>query len=158
MMRRDLQEILLAKGEEEPVDDTFLYGTYAQDKQALFAKEVLDAMGFDWNRGLSGVSTHPYTISLGSDDIRITTRFTEPSVISPLFSSIHEAGHALYEMGASNELTRGTSLANGASFAFTKVEQLWENISAGAGFLVPLPSTHEGAVSHPLEYVISIHS
>jgi carboxypeptidase Taq len=129
MMRRDLQEILLAKGEEEPVDDTFLYGTYAQDKQALFAKEVLDAMGFDWNRGISGVSTHPYTISLGSDDIRITTRFTEPSVISPLFSSIHEAGHALYEMGASNEVTRGTSLANGASFAFHESQsRLWENM------------------------------
>jgi carboxypeptidase Taq len=111
------------------VDDTFLFSSYATDKQAAFAKDVLDSMGYDWNRGASGIATHPYTISLGADDIRITTRYSEPSVTSPLFSSIHEAGHALYELGASNEVTRGTCLANGASFAFHESQsRLWENM------------------------------
>lgn len=129
-MRSDILAVLDRLGDSRPpVDDTFLYSTYAQDKQALFSKEVLDAMGFDWNRGISGISTHPYTISLGTDDIRITTRYTEPSVTSPLFSSIHEGGHALYEMGASNGMTRGTCLANGASLAFHESQsRLWENM------------------------------
>lgn len=128
-MKGDLMGILDRMREAGPVDDTFLYSSYAQDKQSAFGHEVLDAMGFDWNRGVCGISTHPYTISLGADDIRITTRFTEPSVISPLFSSIHEGGHALYEMGASNEVTRGTCLANGASLAFHESQsRLWENM------------------------------
>lgn len=117
------------KGADRKVDDTFLYSTYAQDKQAAFGKEVLDAMGFDWSRGVSGISTHPYTISLGADDIRITTRYSEPSVTSPLFSSIHEGGHALYEMGASQGSNKGTCLANGASLAFHESQsRLWENM------------------------------
>lgn len=129
-MKRDIHVVLDRLGDaRRNVDDTFLYSTYAQDKQASFGKVVLDAMGFDWNRGISGISAHPYTISLGADDIRITTRYTEPSVTSPLFSSIHEGGHALYEMGASNEMTKGTCLANGASLAFHESQsRLWENM------------------------------
>ncbi len=129
-MKGNILKVLdTVRGSSDSVDDTFLYTTYAQDKQASFGKEVLDAMGFDWSRGASGISTHPYTISLGADDIRITTRYTEPSVTSPLFSTVHEGGHALYEMGSSNELTRGTCLANGASLAFHESQsRLWENM------------------------------
>jgi carboxypeptidase Taq len=66
---------------------------------------------------------------LGSDDIRLTTRYTEPSVASPLFGTIHEGGHALYELGASNENTRGTSLASGTSLAMHESQsRLWENV------------------------------
>lgn len=128
-MQRDLLQILDRLRDRGPIDDSFLYGKYPEDKQAVFSREILHAMGFDWNRGAMGVSTHPYTITLGSDDIRITTRYTEPSVASPLFSTIHEGGHALYELGASNERTRGTCLANGASLAFHESQsRLWENI------------------------------
>jgi carboxypeptidase Taq len=129
-MQQDILEVLKYVREEHAgIDDSFLSQSFPQDKQAAFSHDVLDAMGFDWNRGISGIATHPYTISLGADDIRITTRYTEPQVTSPLFSSIHEAGHALYEMGASHELTRGTSLANGASLAFHESQsRLWENM------------------------------
>ena len=129
-MQRGICEVLdLIGSAHESIDDAFLYRSYPQDKQAAFARDVLDAMGFDWSRGVSGIATHPYTISLGADDVRITTRYTEPSVISPLFSSIHEAGHALYELGASNEMTAGTRLANGASLAFHESQsRLWENM------------------------------
>lgn len=128
-MRSDLVEILDLKRGQTENNDTFLYTHYPQDKQELFAKEVLKAMGFEWQRGSTGVATHPYTISLGSDDIRITTRYTEPSVLSPLYSSIHEGGHALYEMGASNEKTRGSCLANSASLGFHESQsRLWENM------------------------------
>jgi carboxypeptidase Taq len=129
-MQKDILEVLeYVREEHAAIDDSFLSQSFPQDKQAAFAHDILDAMGYDWNRGVSGIATHPYSISLGSDDIRITTRYTEPQVTSPLFSSIHEAGHALYEMGASNARTRGTSLANGASLAFHESQsRLWENM------------------------------
>jgi len=129
-MQRDIQDVLsVIRGSQREVEDSFLYSSYPVDKQALFARDILDAMGFDWSRGISGTATHPFTISLGSDDVRITSRYSEPSVTSPLYSSIHEGGHALYEMGASNDVTRGTSLANGASLAFHESQsRLWENM------------------------------
>lgn len=129
-MQRDIQDVLtvIRDGHKE-IEDSFLFSSYPVDKQAQFSKDVLNAMGFDWSRGISGTATHPFTISLGSDDVRITSRYTEPSVTSPLYSSIHEGGHALYEMGASNDVTRGTSLANGASLAFHESQsRLWENM------------------------------
>ena len=129
-MQRDIQDVLsvILDGQRE-TEDSFLFSSYPVDKQAQFSKDVLNAMGFDWSRGITGTATHPFTISLGSDDVRITSRYTEPSVTSPLYSSVHEGGHALYEMGASNEVTRGTSLANGASLAFHESQsRLWENM------------------------------
>ena len=129
VMKDDLQTLLMDLHGAPKVDDAFLYQKYPQDKQDVFGKEVLAAMGFDTERGATGVSTHPYTTTLGSDDIRITTRYTEPSVASSLFSTIHEGGHALYEMGASNSLTRETRLAGGASLAMHESQsRLWENI------------------------------
>ncbi|MFA5571272.1 MAG: carboxypeptidase M32 [Sphaerochaetaceae bacterium] len=126
-LKQTTTEILAHKEDESPY--TFLQTHYPKDKQELFIKEMLTTIGFDWKRGVLGESTHPYTITLGSDDIRITTRYGESDVTSPLFSALHEGGHALYEMGASNEVTRNLSIASGASLAFHESQsRLWENI------------------------------
>lgn len=113
----------------KPVDDGFLYKKYPRKRQEKFDRDIVRRMGFDFQRGMIGESHHPFTTTLGSDDIRFTTRYTEPRVTDTLFSFVHEAGHALYEMGASNHLTAGTSLSNGASMAFHESQsRLWENV------------------------------
>lgn len=128
-MKHDLQELMTDITRSGQPDDAFLYEQYPVDIQDKFGKEILRDMGFDFSRGVMGLAAHPFTSTIGCDDIRITTRYTEPSVSSPLFSTIHEGGHALYEQGASNPLTYGTSLANGASMAFHESQsRLWENI------------------------------
>lgn len=125
----DLLQILERLRGGVEVEDSFLYQHYNEKKQELFSHDVLKAMGFDFNRGKVGLSTHPYTISLGADDIRITTRYSEPSVTSPLYSIIHEGGHALYEMGVSHGKLKGSVLANAASLAFHESQsRLWENM------------------------------
>jgi len=112
-----------------PVKDDFLYKKYSNEKKEAFAKIILKDMGFDFDRGTTGIAVHPFTISLGRDDIRITSRFTDSNVADCLFSYIHEGGHALYEMGASNEQTYNTTLANGASMGFHESQsRLWENV------------------------------
>lgn len=129
VMNRDLQELLTDIARSGQPDDSFLFEQYPEDRQDRFGKEVLRDMGFDFSRGVMGQAAHPFTSAVGCDDIRITTRYTEASVASPLFSTIHEGGHALYEQGASNPLTYGTSLAGGASYAFHESQsRLWENI------------------------------
>lgn len=123
---------LLARISSKPVPrQDFLYEAYPVDIQARFAHKVLTDMGFDFSRGMSSLSAHPFTTTLGPHDIRITTNYKEKSVAEPLFSSIHEGGHALYEQAASNSLTFGTSLAGGASLALHESQsRLWENIIA----------------------------
>ena len=128
-----LKEILEQVGERE-VDDTFLYGKYPQESQDFFIREVLTNMGFDWERGLLHTAVHPATSTLGAHDIRITTRYEELSVASPLFSAIHEGGHALYEMAASQGVCRGTTLGSGVSLGFHESQsRLWENMIGRSG-------------------------
>ena len=115
-------------------DDRFLYKEYPRDLQDQFGRQVLHDMGFDFKRGQLAEAVHPFTTTVGYDDVRITTRYTEPSVSSPLFSTIHEGGHGLYELGASNERTRGTVLADGVSMAIHESQsRLWENIIGRSG-------------------------
>ncbi|NLE16856.1 MAG: carboxypeptidase M32, partial [Spirochaetales bacterium] len=111
------------------VDASFLRQAYPIEGQQAFANQVLTDMGFDFTRGSCAVSVHPFTTTIASDDIRITTRYTDPSVMDSFSSSIHEGGHALYEMGASNTMLRGTSLAGGASHGMHESQsRLWENM------------------------------
>jgi carboxypeptidase Taq len=63
-------------------------------------------------------------------DVRITTRVFEDDLGQALFSSIHEAGHALYEQGVDPAL-EGTPLGSGASAGVHESQsRLWENIVA----------------------------
>ncbi|MGH0053029.1 MAG: carboxypeptidase M32 [Sphaerochaetaceae bacterium] len=113
------------------VDTSFLYRSYPIAEQQTFANEVLKAMQFDFQRGSCAVSVHPFTTTIGADDIRITTRYSDPSVMDSFCSTVHEGGHALYEMGASNSLLKGTSLAGGASLGMHESQsRLWENMIA----------------------------
>lgn len=121
----------LAIVEGKSVRDDFLHASYPIPDQQRFMKLVLSDMGFDFERGVIGQSAHPFTTTLGPDDVRITTRYTEPTVDAPLLSTIHEGGHAIYEMRASNPKTAGTVLASGASMAVHESQsRFWENIVA----------------------------
>lgn len=113
----------------EKVDDSFLRKPYEVAKQDAFANQVMTDMGFDFTRGCRGVSAHPFTSALGNDDVRITTRYTDPSVMDSFFSTVHESGHALYEQAASSGRLKGTSLAGGASYGMHESQsRLWENL------------------------------
>src|SRR5262245_65331774 len=51
-------------------------------------------------------AVHPFTTSIGGD-VRLTTRYDEHDLRYALFSTIHEAGHGLYEQGLDPQ-ARGT--------------------------------------------------
>jgi carboxypeptidase Taq len=98
------------------------------EKQAAFCERLLDYLGFDRSRGRMDTSAHPFTANLGSNDIRITTRYFQGNMLSGLFSVIHETGHALYEMGFPTEL-RLSCIGDGASMAVHESQsRLWENV------------------------------
>lgn len=120
---------LVAKYKDIEVNDKFLYQKYDVKKQEKFATEILKDMGFDFDRGTLALAVHPFTTTLGCDDIRITTRYSDPNFSDPLCSTIHEGGHALYEMNASKDSLKGTSLSEGVSMGIHESQsRFWENV------------------------------
>ena len=118
------------------VDASCLQGTFAKDKQMALCNRVLRAIGYDFNRGASAISPHPFTTSFGSPyDVRVTINPDERFVQAAVRAAIHEGGHALYEQGSAPALAR-TPLAGGASMgAHESQSRLWENaIGRSAAF------------------------
>jgi len=126
---RPQQVDLLRKIAAKPViDDSFLHIPYEEQGQWDFGVDVATHFGYDWNRGRQDKSVHPFTSGFGIDDVRITTRFDPERAASALFSTMHEAGHAMYEQGVKPSLRR-TPLANGASMAVHESQsRMWENL------------------------------
>ncbi len=60
--------------------------------------------------------------------MRITTRVKENDLSEALFSTMHEAGHAMYEQGIDTAY-EGTPLAGGTSSGVHESQsRLWENL------------------------------
>ncbi len=121
-------ELIQAISEATQVDDSFLYKTYDGQAQWDFGVEVITRFGYDWKRGRQDKSSHPFTTGFGSNDIRITTRVIDNYLPSAVFATMHECGHALYELGVSPKFERH-ALSGGASLAFHESQsRMYENL------------------------------
>ncbi|MCA1775173.1 MAG: carboxypeptidase M32 [Loktanella sp.] len=95
-----------ARGRAQPRTD-FLYRDYPEACQQAFALETARLLGLDADRSRLDSTVHPFEISLTRNDVRITSRWARTYLPMSIFGSIHETGHALYELGADPRLTRG---------------------------------------------------
>jgi carboxypeptidase Taq len=97
--------------------------------QYEFCRKMAEAMGFDFSKGRIDVSAHPFTTGLGPGDTRITTRFEENNFSNAFFSTLHEAGHGLYDQGLPAALEmHGTPRASTVSLGIHESQsRLWEN-------------------------------
>lgn len=111
----------------EQVDDSILQQSFNTDEQWKFGMKIAEAIGLDMKRARQDVSAHPFTIGFHPDDVRITTRLNDKMLLSGLFSTIHESGHAIYEQGLNKEHF-GNPLGEAASFGIHESQsRLWEN-------------------------------
>jgi len=109
-------------------ESSFLNREFDMEGQTHFSMELMKHLGFDCARGRLDVSAHPFTTALGSSDIRITTKYLLKHIQSGIFSTIHEMGHAFYEMDFPAEL-RGTCMADCSSMGIHESQsRLWENV------------------------------
>lgn len=112
----------------DAVDASILHQHYPADEQWQFTLELLKAMGYDFDRGRQDKSEHPFTISFSVDDARITTRIWENYLPAAIFATIHEAGHAFYELGLPRDWER-TPLGSAVSLGIHESQsRLWENV------------------------------
>ena len=109
--------------------------TIQRPQQASFGESLVRDLGFDFNRGRQDKTHHPFMTKFSWGDVRITTRYKETDLGDGLFSSIHETGHALYELGIDQKY-EGTPLDTGTSAGVHESQsRLWENIvGRSAGF------------------------
>ena len=99
---------------------------FPEEKQETFLREVVSSLGFDFARGRLDVAVHPFC-SGNAADTRLTTRYHPDNPLDSLYSSIHEAGHGLYEQGLPKEWL-GTPLAEAAGMAVHESQsRIWEN-------------------------------
>jgi carboxypeptidase Taq len=127
---------LLGKIKSRPqVEDSFLRRPCPAPAQAAISEWLMGLLSYDLGRGRLDVVAHPFTTTLGVDDVRITTRYLEDYFPSSVFSTIHEAGHALYELGiAPGREYERTRLHEAASMAVHESQsRMWENVVGRSG-------------------------
>jgi carboxypeptidase Taq len=110
-------------------DISILKRKCALTAQQAFCHRMAESIGFDFSRGRIDVSAHPFTTGLGPADTRITTRFEETNFENAFFSTLHEAGHGIYDQNLPSNGHYGTPRASAVSLGIHESQsRLWENL------------------------------
>ena len=127
-LRSQLVPIVQAITSQEPADDSCLRQPFPEAEQWQFCLDVARQFGYDLERGRMDATLHPFAVKFSIGDVRITTRTEENDLNAPLFPTLHESGHAMYEQGV-NPAYEGSPLARGASSGVHESQsRLWENL------------------------------
>jgi len=101
-------------------------GEFDQYKQEEINEKVARQIGLPEDSGRLDVSTHPFT-SGTTFDTRITTRYNTEDLSESLLPTIHETGHALYQLGLpEDEYNSPVGEARDLSIHESQ-SRLWEN-------------------------------
>jgi carboxypeptidase Taq len=129
-LRHALVPMVRSISEQPPVDDAWLDRPFDEAAQLDFGLKIASYMGYDLERGRLDKTRHPFCTRFASGDVRITTRVRENDIRDAFFSTLHEAGHAMYEQGV-NAAYEGTPLGSGVSSGVHESQsRLWENVVA----------------------------
>lgn len=127
-LRSHLVPLVQAITQQPTADASCLHQRYPEADQISFGVKVLEQLGYDFSRGRQDKTLHPFMTNFSIDDVRITTRVYEHDWNQGFFSTVHEMGHAFYELGNSPAL-EGTPLAGGVSSGVHESQsRLWENL------------------------------
>jgi carboxypeptidase Taq len=124
-------------------------GPYSEQDQLHLSQEILKRMGYDFKHGRIDISTHPFSTSEHPTDCRVTTRLDKNDPISNILTTMHEGGHALYEMGLPAEHF-GSPLAESVSLGIHESQsRFWEtriglSLPFWKGFLPTLQKSLKG--------------
>jgi len=100
------------------------------ESQHNLCSELLDEFGRDEDLVVVGKSPHPFSITLGPNDYRITTRIVEGEPLSSFLATAHEWGHSIYEQGLPSQSHQWFAwpLGQATSMGIHESQSLfWEN-------------------------------
>lgn len=123
-LKKSLVPLLKKIANAKQVHSEFLYGDFDHQKQLDYNREILNCIGYTSTRGRLDTSAHPFSTALHPTDSRITTRLHKNSLMSSILSTLHEGGHALYEMGLPIEQF-GSPLGEAISLGMHESQSRW---------------------------------
>jgi len=129
-LRAELTPLLaeIAAAAQAAPDESARALTVPLDRQRTINAAILARIGFDGAAGRLDVSTHPFSTGIAPYDTRITTRYKETDFTDALNSTLHEAGHALYEQGVPAAEHWGEPLGEPLGLGIHESQsRLWEN-------------------------------
>jgi carboxypeptidase Taq len=112
-------------------DTTILHHSVPMETQRKITKALTETIGYDTTSpnaaGRIDETEHPFTTGY-YDDVRITTHYYPHNFTSAIFSTLHEAGHALYEQNL-NQKWKYQPIGTAASSGFHESQSRFtENI------------------------------
>ena len=123
-----LQKIKESNTYQHQQDHSLRMDSTTQKKLTTF---ILKQMKMPFTKSRIDESTHPFTTSLGYNDVRITTSYARENPLFSFFSTIHEAGHALYELGMPQDEYKDTVISDSPSLGIHESQsRFWENMIA----------------------------
>lgn len=100
---------------------------YNKGKMERLNLEILRFFNADSKKLRLDASVHPFTQYIGPSDARITTRYHETDFGRSMFATIHEFGHALYDLNCNPGLSY-TPVDRGSSLIIHESQsRFWEN-------------------------------
>jgi carboxypeptidase Taq len=126
-LREGLVPLVREAAESGPAIADPFRGEFPEERQRELIAELISELPFPDASWRIDPTEHPFAISIGRGDVRLTTRYDETNLAMALFSAMHEAGHGLYESGVDRELRR-TPLSRPRSLGLHESQsRLWEN-------------------------------
>ncbi len=126
-LKEELIPLLREVGGAEQVDTSFAHGHFPVEKQELFAREILEPLGYSSEAFRLDPTVHPFATSIALDDIRLTTRYSETDLES-IFHTTHEFGHGIYEFSVDRKLDRTPLVELNSMVLHESQSRLWENL------------------------------
>ncbi len=125
---------------------------YDRSKLITLNEKILKTLWSDMERFRLDVSSHPFTTSFANTDTRITTWYHKEDFARSLLATIHEFGHALYDLQSADELEM-TPIAGGSSLVIHESQsRFWENfVGRSESFIRTFKKDIESAVGRKLK-------
>src|SRR5690242_6995294 len=120
--------------EKHPLEDV----DYDVNSLKQVNEKILRLLEMPEKRFRQDVSTHPFSIKIASDDVRITTRYEPKDFKASMFGLMHECGHALYELQVDHELQFTPSATGVSAGVHESQSRFWENIVGRSRGFVPI--------------------
>jgi carboxypeptidase Taq len=79
-----------------------LPGPFPEAAQFALSEKLAAMIGYDFEHGRIDLTAHPFA-SGAPGDVRITTRFYDDDPVAGVMATMHETGHAMYELGLPGE-------------------------------------------------------
>ena len=109
-------------------EDAILHGNFDEQAQWALSLRAVEQFGYDFSQGRQDKTVHPFETSFGLHDVRITNRVRRDHLTACLMGSLHECGHALYDLGYPDKFAR-SPLGHSASLGIHESQsRMWENL------------------------------